>query len=252
MLDDVFTITLIVIIVSSILVIFIKRKQKDRCLKDFNRDIVSLIFTNGERKKGKLYVTGNGIGLYYSDDNKTLNGVWGEFIYKPELPNVNYILRSVNEISNSKQKKRRRRIKHIYKSSFFMMIVRGFQNFFKAIRDSFVDISGLLMGRTIQNANLSTALKSQNKYVTQVNEQLAGSIEAAYEPLLENSMGKRVLAEIKVGENSIKITGLLKEYTSAFVELMNIKFLGKDNGQTEQDIIFPRAVGVVRYLAEKQ
>ena len=112
------------------------------------------------------------------------------------------------------------------------------------------DFDNVLIGKSIRQANLTEALKSQNKYVTQVNQQLAGTIEAAYEPMLESSIVKKVIAVVNVGEKTQFFKGILKEYTSEFIELMNVLIPINSNEGKMADMIFPRSQGMVRYLSE--
>lgn len=93
-----------------------------------------------------------------------------------------------------------------------------------------------------------TVLTSQEKYVTEARTQLMGQM-AAFEPLLEKHMGQRVVVEISRGDKVLKISGLLREYTSEFIEIMDADYQIKESEPMQKsDLIIPRSVGVVRSL----
>ncbi|MBN1188035.1 MAG: hypothetical protein JXB49_37515 [Bacteroidales bacterium] len=252
MIDNLFSLTLLVIIVSSLIAAYIRRKHKDRCLKDFNANFVTVLYADNQTDIGVLSVTGSGMQVRYEKEVHLGNNekYIGEFIYKSEFSAIKCIIRHVDKLHGKQVKSRERQLKYIYKPTFLMRVVRALQNFFKTIRDSLVDVIQVLVGRSIKNANLLSAMQSQNKYVTQVNQQLASMVEAAYEPLLEKNIGKRVEAILDKGEKPLKLRGILKEYTSEFIELLDVKCIIPLEDDQSVDVIFPRNQGMIRYILE--
>ena len=166
MMDNLFSLTLLIIIVSSLVAAYIRRKHKDRCLKNFQSNYVTVLYTDNNTDKGLLTVTGSGVKIMYENpgDEGDQDTYLGEFIYKNEFTTILCIIRHVNRLSSKQLKSRERQLRYVYKPTFLMRVLRTLQNFFKTIRDSLVDVMQVLMGRSIKNANLLTAMQSQNKY----------------------------------------------------------------------------------------
>ena len=94
-------ITIILIVVSSLVTIVVRRTKRDKCLKDFSRYPVMLQTTDGATFFGRLHVENTGIELAYADKQQRESGnteasYWGvlkeytkEFI---EVMDVEYSL----------------------------------------------------------------------------------------------------------------------------------------------------------------
>ena len=58
---DTFAITIIFIILSTVVAAFVRRKSRDKCLKDYLHDLVTLEETTGKIIRGKLRVENTGL-----------------------------------------------------------------------------------------------------------------------------------------------------------------------------------------------
>ena len=84
-----------------------------------------------------------------------------------------------------------------------------------------------------------------------MKKELISSVAAAYEPLLERHIGRKVVLERVTGDKVLEMVGVLKEYTSEFVELMDVDYrIDLADAPRKADIVMLRACGIVRHLAE--
>ncbi len=70
-------------------------------------------------------------------------------------------------------------------------------------------------------------------------------------PLLERYIGHGVILELIKGNNLLRYSGVLKDYTSGFIEIMDVDYNpGEDQPLQRADLVVPRKYGSVRYLGE--
>ncbi len=94
-------------------------------------------------------------------------------------------------------------------------------------------------------------LTKQDKYVSQIKQELMGSIGTSYEPLLERYIGHKVVLELIKGDKLIEYCGVLKEYTADFTEIMDVNYeADKNDPDRITDMIVPRKFGIIRHFAE--
>ena len=94
-------------------------------------------------------------------------------------------------------------------------------------------------------------LTTQDKYVSQMKQELMDSAGTSFEPLLERYIGNKVVLEMIKGEKILEYCGVLKEYTADFVEIMDVNYAVQEDQQTRKaDLVVPRKLGQVRHLAE--
>ena len=259
---DTFAITVIFIVISTLIAAFVKRTKRDKCLKDFTDNTVTLNLTNGRTASGKLRVENTGIELIYpptqdgepKPNTKRSGGPRMEktsyILYKYEFPNIQTLIRYHDHLSNQNKKQRNRQLEKTYHPNALQKSKRKIQNLFKTIRDSIAEVVNLLMSRA-KASTVGTTLTSQDKYVTQMKNELMGSVGTSYEPLLERYIGRKVVLELITGDKIPEHIGVLKEYTADFIQIMDVDYK-EDPDATEKkaDLIVLRKFGLIRNLAE--
>ena len=124
-------------------------------------------------------------------------------------------------------------------------------NFFKTARDSIMEVLNLLISQAKKTTPAGKMLTSQDKYVSQLKQELIGSVGTSYEPLLERYIGHKVVLELVKDDKIWEFAGVLKEYTADFIEVMNVDYRLKDNQPARKaDIIVLRKYGVIRHKCE--
>ncbi len=96
----------------------------------------------------------------------------------------------------------------------------------------------------------SKVLIAQQKQVTKVKTELVGYAGTDYDPILEKHISKQVVLEITTPSNAVEEhVGILKEYSSDFLEVMGLKY-NDGNNIRECDMIVPRIHSFVRHSNE--
>jgi hypothetical protein len=84
-----------------------------------------------------------------------------------------------------------------------------------------------------------------------MKNEMIGSADTAYEPMLEKYIGHRVVTEFLHKEQPVEMTGVLKDYTADFIELLDVEYwTGQEDERKQADVLLPRKRAVVRHLAE--
>ena len=114
-----------------------------------------------------------------------------------------------------------------------------------------MEVINLLISLAKKATPAGTVLASQDKYVSQMKQELMGSVGASYEPLLERYIGNRVVLELIRGDTVFEYCGVLKEYTADFIEVMDVDYeADQDQTARKADLVVPRKYAVIRHLGE--
>ena len=250
---DTFAITIVSIIIFTVFAAFIKGRSKDKCLRDFSQNLITLEEKSGEVTCGNLHVENTGLELVYPAKHRGKSGhdESSYILYKSEYPSIEALIRYHDELSEENKKKRRKDLERTYHPNALRRLNRKIQNFFKTVRDSVMDMVNLLISQAKKASGVGAVMTSQDKYVSQMKQQLAGSLGTAFEPLLERYIGKTVVLELKKGDKIFEYPGVLKEYTAEFIEIMDIDYKAKEDQLARKaDLVVPRHSGTIRHLGE--
>ncbi|MEN8127715.1 MAG: hypothetical protein ABFR90_07900 [Planctomycetota bacterium] len=226
-------ITVIFIIVSTFVGAFIKGRKKDKCLKAFRDFIVTLEDVSGKHIWGRLNVEATGMELTYTQAHNDTDGhiESSYMLYKYEYGNISALVRFHDYLSEENLKRRDEELKKTYHPSWGRRSRRKMVNVFKTIRDSIMEVSNVLLSQAKKTTGAGGLLKTQDKYVSQMKNEMIGSVDTSYEPLLEKYIGHHIVAE--------------------FLEILDVKYwTGNEDNRKKADIILPRKRAVVRHLAE--
>ena len=246
-------ITILFIILSTFVGLIFKRLHRDKCLKDFNTQMVTLEDMKGKAIWGVLRVENTGLELVYRDKRPDAKGhIEGSFIlYKFEYPNIQAMIRFHDYLSDGDKLKRQKDIERTYHPKFFRRSKRKMFNAFKTVRDAFAEVVNLLVSKAKKSTAVGSTLTSQDKYVSQIKQDLIGSVGTSYEPLLERYIGHKVVLELVKGGKVIEYPGVLKDYTSEFIEVMDVDYnVGETDEKRKADLVVLRKYGMIRHLGE--
>ncbi|MHC4240539.1 MAG: hypothetical protein ACYSUC_12455, partial [Planctomycetota bacterium] len=156
-----------------------------------------------------------------------------------------------DQLSESNRKHRESELTRTYHPTFLRRLKRKTQNIFKTVRDSVMEVINLLISQAQKATPAGTVLKTQDKYVSQMKQELVGAVGASYEPLLEKYIGHKVVLELIRGDKLLEYCGVLKDYTAEFVEIMDVNYKAKEDEQPRiVDLVAFRKYGIVRHLGE--
>jgi small nuclear ribonucleoprotein (snRNP)-like protein len=246
-------ITIIFIVLATAVAAFVRRKSRDKCLRDFEQNTVTLEETSGKIVWGELRVENTGLEFVYPQVHKDEKGhiERSYILYKYEYPNIGAVIRFHDELSETNKKKREIELKRTYHPRLLRRLKRKILNIFKTVRDSVVEVVNLMISQAKKATPAGKVLSSQDKYVSQMKHELMGSVGTSFEPLLERYIGHKVVLELIKGDKLFEYSGVLKEYTAEFIEVMDINYSVKaDQPLRKADLVVPRKHGIVRHLGE--
>jgi len=250
-----FVITVLFIAISTVVAAFIRRVTRDKCLKDFAGDMVTLQEVDGDLVRGKLAVENTGLEFIYPARQTNEHGAieTSYILYKHEYANIQLLIRYHDQLSDAGKKERERELKRTYHPNFLRRFGRRLQNVFKTVRDSVMEVVNLLMSQAKKATPAGGVLASQDKYVSRMKQDLMGSAGTSYEPLLEKYIGHKVVLEMIAGDKLCEYRGVLKDYTADFIEIMDVDYEATDAASPKKaDLVIPRKHGLVRHFAEEK
>jgi len=248
-----FVITVIFIVISTVVAAFIRRIKRDKCLKDFAGDMVTLEEVDGDLIRGKLAVANTGLEFIYPAKQTNEHGLdeTSYILYKHEYGNMQALTRYHDQLTEAGKSQREKELKRTYHPNFLRRFGRKLQNVFKTVRDSVMEVVNLLMSQAKKATPAGGVLTSQDKYVSRMKQDLMGSAGTSHEPLLEKYIGHKVVLELIKGDKVCKYWGVLKDYTAEFIEIMDVDYKAKDTGPPRKaDLVIPRKHALVRHLGE--
>ena len=245
--------TVAFIILSTIVAAFVKRRTKDKCLKDFSQDVITLEKAAGNALWGKLNVENNGLEFIYPEKQRDENGCekTSYILYKNEYPNIALLARYHDQLSEESRQQRLEELKKTYHPEFSRRLKRKTLNVFKTLRDAMMDLVNLIINQAKKATPAGAILASQDKYVSQMKQELVSSAGTAYEPLLEKYIGHKVVLEMLRADKRCEYCGVLKDYTADFIAIMDVNYKSQpDETVRIADLVISRKYGIVRHLAE--
>ncbi len=113
---DTFAITIIFIVIATIVAAFIRGRNKDRCLRSFSDDSVTLEDVGGKTIWGKLRVENTGWELMYKTTYKDKSGhdETSYILYKNEYPKIQAVIRYHDELHEQAKIDRDRELEKSY------------------------------------------------------------------------------------------------------------------------------------------
>lgn len=245
--------TIVFIFLSAIVAAVIKGRKRDKCLKAFGGFMVTLEDADGKIVWGTLRVEATGMELFYQQPYADADGhaESSYMIYKYEYGNIGALIRYHDKLNEAGRKRRNAELKRTYHPGWWRRTRRKLMNIFRTIRDSIMEVSNVLLAQAKKTTVTGGLLSTQDKYVSQMQNEVIGSVDTSYEPLLEKHIGHHVVAEFLHKGRPVELAGVLKDYTADFVELLDVQYWVNGGEQKEKaDVILPRKRAVVRHSAE--
>ena len=253
LLNDPFYISLFLIIIVLIIGVTSKARNKDRCLKHFKNNLVSIENINGEIfAKGILKVKSTGLEIIFPKIiNPTQNISQTTYIlYKYEYEKIQTIILSLDDMNETGLKHRNKKHKIIKRPSFIRKLLRKIRNIFNSLKDSFIEVMNISM--SYLSTKKIKAFKAHDKSVKTINSELVESVGISHDPLLEAYIGKYVVFEFLKISEKILLSGILFDYTKKFIVILNVDYLIPGRKEISKvDMILPQKLTVIRGLIEK-
>jgi len=251
--DSATALTILFIILAAGIGAFVRKRSRDKCLRDFEQNMVTLEQTSGKIIWGKLRVENTGLEFVYPEKHKDEEGhdETSYILYKYEYPDIAAVIRFHDELSEQNKRAREKELKRTYHPGTWCRLKRRILNVFRTVRDSIVEIINLLISQAKKATPAGKVLTSQDKYVSQMKQELMASAGTSFEPLLERYIGHKVVLEMAKGDKIFEYCGVLKEYTAEFIEIMDVNYAPKPGLPARTaDLVVPCKYGLIRHLAE--
>jgi hypothetical protein len=246
-------ITILFIIFAAGVGAFVRKRSRDKCLRDFEQNMVTLEQKSGKIIWGNLRVENTGLEFMYPEKHTDPEGhdETSYILYKYEYPEIAAVIRFHDELSEPHKKEREKELKRTYHPGVWRRFKRRLLNVFRTVRDSFVEVVNLLISQAKRATPVGKVLTSQDKYVSQMKQELMASAGTSFEPLLERYIGHKVVLEMIKGDKVLEYCGVLKDYTAEFIEIMDVNYASELGQPTRKaDLVVPRKHSLIRHLAE--
>jgi len=226
----VFYVTLLLIFLTGSVTTVITKWARDKCLKFFHHYHVTLERTRGQTSWGKLKVFSSGIEIVYDHPYVDHRGrkKTSYMIYQQELEQqMLSLLRYHDELDETHQKARVKQVQGTFNPGPVKRFRRGVRNFINTLRDAFNAAIGAVVGQYQRMNPANAVLSTQGQNVTAIGQTLLGRFANAYEPLLEQYVGRSVILDVVDPLNpnnaTVQYAGYLADYTQQFIALFNVE-----------------------------
>ena len=258
---DSFTATIIIGVVIALVASLIRMKRCDKCLKDFENDIISLLDSSNTLITGRLDAENTGLELLFSDDvvKKQVYSTYSPenaqqvsyIMYKSDYPKIKALIRYHENLSEKDKKLRAEEIERTYHPNLFRRGKRRLFNILKIVRDSLADIFSMITGQLFKKSGVAL-IAEQKKQTDRLQKEIVDTIEPAFEPLLEKYIGNLVVVELNDEGTVVSLKGILKDYSSEFLEILDVVLCFPLNCDGKlADVLLPRRLASVRGIAER-
>ena len=181
---DLFTLTILFLVISTVIAAFISGRRRDKCLKAFSKNSVILEFKNNKKVEGTIIVESTGVEILYSATAYSPENGGSYILYKNEYPEIGAVIRPISILDEKQKKKREKEYKKTYHPSYFRRMRRRIRNLFATVQDSINEAISLFIGRLSSKGVGGGVISSQQKYIGKMQQELTGSLNRSFETLI--------------------------------------------------------------------
>jgi hypothetical protein len=228
--DSLFFLTILFIFATAVVTAIYTRWAKDKCLKLLQADHVTLERGDGVTIWGRLTVLSEGVEVSFEVPAVDHQGRQRSsvMIYPEELAGGKSLgfYRAASILEEEATSDRRKQVERTFHPGFFRRTWRKVRILINTLRDAFSKSLGLIVGQVAKANPQSRVLAAKQGEMTQIGDTLLthGVAANAYEPLLEQHIGKPVIVDLKRSDGSVVgIAGYLAEYTARYVAIFNVE-----------------------------
>jgi hypothetical protein len=225
-----FYLTLLFIFLTAIITTVVTKNARDKCLKFFNHYHVTLERLRGQTSWGSLRVFSSGVEIVYDHPYTDHRGrrKTSYLMYQQEIDQqLLSVLRYHDELDAEHQKRRLKQVHRTFNPGPLKRFARSLRNFVNTLRDAFNAAIGAVVGQYQRMNPGSMIIGTQGQSVTQIGQTLLGRFANAYEPLLEQYIGRAVILDVADPINpnnaTVQYAGYLADYTQQFIAVFNVE-----------------------------
>ena len=222
MIDTSFLTTLLIIFLGAMIGSYFRGSSRDRCLKDFDRYHVTLEKKDGKIIWGEMRLEPTGMELQYRTDVEDIAHVETSYLYySSEYKDLQGLYRYVDELSPHDRQRRERALKNSFHPTLGRIVARRLRNFLIRATDSLGEAMPLITGQAKKPAGRHISA-AEEVYLQKLGKNIIGYVGTGFDPLLEEYVGAKIVAEIVEGGKSYEHVGILKEYSAEFLEILDV------------------------------
>jgi len=225
--DNAIALTILFIFVSAMVGAFIASRKRDPCLKKFASYPVILVRADGWKAWGFLKVFSKGLTLRFCQATSSSPSKASFVLYEPEMTQILCLLRPADLLDEWQASRRKLQLLRMARPNLLFRIARRIRNVVNTFRDAFAKALNTLLGQ-VQKTATSRVMKAGGGTLTQVSTAALTVVANAYEPILEQYIGKPVVADLTVPTDpprTVEVTGYLGEYSDKYLLLVDANLL---------------------------
>ena len=223
--SNMFFLSILGLFVATLVGIIIKAFSRDRCLKDFAGYPITLELTDGRSASGRCSLHSTGLELLYDEVTQKEGRPEASFLlYKGEYGKIFTLRRYHDNLTEEMKKARRRILQKTYHPRFLSRLKRRLRNLISSVKDTILEAFNMAFGQMRARYGQAAVLKTQDRYLRQIGTEAISSAATSYDALLERQIGSKVVVEVTALDKSKRFfTGIFKEYTAGFLEIMDVE-----------------------------
>ncbi|MFB3430934.1 MAG: hypothetical protein ABL309_08435 [Phycisphaerales bacterium] len=222
-LDNAFWLSVGVIFMITIISAFIRRRQRDRCVKLFNDFHVTVLSAKADPIWGDLCVTSEGVEVIFDAEYLTRRGLskTSALVYAEELNDAIALCRPFLGLNGQEMRDRERQLRRSINPNLLRRSMRWIRNAINTVSDAISRTFAMVVGRVTRTGSVGTAVRDQQGDVAALGKTVVGMAGNSYEPLLERHIGAPVVTRMlhPSGADPIELPGHLVEYSSRYIAL---------------------------------
>lgn len=217
-------IAVIIIFISALISLYLQSRRLDVCLKAFQDFHVTLEEKDGDVAWGRLQVYRTGIELLYREPNIDEQGhiETSYILYREQFSSIHAIYRYAADLSDDERRRRREQVQALVKRAWITRFKRRLRNLMAMLKDALMQTIGIVLGQAKKAAPGSVVLRQHEKEIKTISKEVIGHVGNAFEPILEKYIGRRVVLEITREGVTTEHVGILRDYSSEFLEVLDI------------------------------
>lgn len=224
MVDIGFVITLGIIFLVALVGSYLSASRLDRCLHDFDGFHITVEKVNGRIIWGIMRLESSGMELEYKTNVQDQAHIETSYLlYKEEYKDIQGIYRYADELSEKNKRARARDLEKSFHPEIGRILGRRLRNFVNTASDSLSEALTVVTGQARKPAP-AFLTETGEAYLQKLGKDLIGHVGTTYDPLLEEYVGAKVVTEVLENEAIHEYVGVLKEYSAAFLELLDVLY----------------------------
>ncbi|MDQ1317261.1 MAG: hypothetical protein QG588_912 [Candidatus Poribacteria bacterium] len=198
--------------------IIVATVKKDKLLKSLSGQLITIEQIDNARARGRLRVETSGIEVIAEKANEGSNEKVSYILRESEYNKIHALVRYFDLLTEKEKHHRNDELKKAYHPSILIRLRRRIRNIINQIKRVITDAFNILFSRRFAG---KLGGGQYEKEIQESGKQAVESVTGAeYDSLIDRLIGTRVI--IKAGDK--EYVGVFKDYTSKFVELLDVDY----------------------------